>query len=78
MLTPEDRAEIAYFILEKGDITCWCDFEAKKHLIRDELPDLWHALTKQARWNRLVCIEVERIDAVRSNPCRELSNFSHL
>lgn len=43
-LSDEDKAMIKYFIVEKGDIKRWCDYENKKHLIEKELPQLAHAI----------------------------------
>lgn len=46
ILTEEDRADISYFIKEKGDITRWCDWEKKKGLVENELPHLIDALRR--------------------------------
>ena len=45
-LTDEDKAMISYFIGEKGDITRWCDWEDKKHVVEKELPELIDALRR--------------------------------
>ena len=39
-LSDEDKNAIAYFILEKGDVTRWASWEKKKDLVRQEFPEL--------------------------------------
>lgn len=42
-LTDEDMNSIVYFHREKGDVTRWCEWNEKKHLLQKENPALWHA-----------------------------------
>ena len=46
MLTQEDRAMIAYFITEKGDVTRWCEWDEKKAQVEKEMPELIEALKR--------------------------------
>lgn len=39
-LTDEDRNSIAYFILERGDVTRWSQWQEKKHLVMIHYPEL--------------------------------------
>lgn len=44
-LTAEDYRTIRYFIIEKGDVSRWCDWEQKKAEVASERPELIAALT---------------------------------
>lgn len=37
-LLTEDKALITHYLIDKGDITLWSDYENKRFLIENELP----------------------------------------
>lgn len=60
-LTEEYIRSIQYFIGERGDITRWCHWEARKELIAQELPVLMAAMTQLAIAERTLMAVVESL-----------------
>lgn len=60
-LTPEDIRSIKYFITDKGDITRWCDWEAKKEQVRLQFPELIAALHAQITADRTLAAVVKSL-----------------
>lgn len=44
MFTDDDMDQVYYFFFEKGDIRRWCDWEEKKHLLKEKDPILFNAI----------------------------------
>ena len=42
-LTQDDLSSFKYFYQEK-DVTRWCDWETKKHLFKEEFPEVIHQM----------------------------------
>ena len=43
-LTQDDISSFKYFYKEKEDVTRWCDWESKKHLFKEEFPEVIHQI----------------------------------
>lgn len=61
-VTNADRRMISYFIMEKGDITRWVNWNSRKEIIEAEYPELVKALQDYAAAEKILHLVVKNIE----------------